>query len=195
MIKDIHGFILIHREMWFSRFVALCASLTEKVCSTDPLKAFRTRIIPPLVEMRICFPSLLNLSPVQSQTRLNLASKEAKGPFSQKDVIHYKYSLTDKTITQVHEGQLPQHTHLHFTLSKARRSYNLIVCDSTPAANISPSGSKEHTGFPSGLVKPWNTNTHVQRKRVRSCKRKSGFITKFEPSSLITGVCVIHCSY
>lgn len=43
---------------------------------------------------------------------------------------------------------------LNLTLSKARRSYSLMACDSTPAANISPSGSKEHTGFPSGLVKP-----------------------------------------
>lgn len=58
--------------------------LTEKVCSTDPVKAFKTRIMPPLVEMRICFPLLLNLSPVQSQMRLNFVSNEAKGPCWQK---------------------------------------------------------------------------------------------------------------
>lgn len=65
-------------------YVIACG-LTEKVCSTDPLKAFRTRIIPPLLEMRICSPLLLNLIPVHSQTRLNRVSKEAKGPFKEKD--------------------------------------------------------------------------------------------------------------
>lgn len=54
----------------------------------------------------------------------------------------------------MHTSVLTQNTNLHFTLSKARRSYNLMACDSTPAANISPSGSKEQTGFPRGLAKP-----------------------------------------
>lgn len=83
-----------------------------------------------------------------------------------------------------------KHTlNLYFTLSKARRSYSLMACDSTPAANISPSGSKEQTGFPSGLVKPWNTQIITKKKSerlqqevwifVEICK---SIITIFQPS-------------
>lgn len=63
---------------------SLWKSLTEKVWRMAPLKAFRTRIIPPLVEMRICFPSLLNAIRVQSQTRVNFVSNWANGPFHKK---------------------------------------------------------------------------------------------------------------
>lgn len=59
-------------------------SLTEKVWRMTPVKAFRTRIIPPLVEIRICLPSLLNAILVQSQTRVNVVSKCANGPFDKK---------------------------------------------------------------------------------------------------------------
>ena len=86
----------------------LCVSLTEKLCSTDPLNALTTRIIPPFVEMRICFPSLLNLSPVQSQARLNLDSKEANGPFQQGDIRCYRHD-----IIQQHKGLTHSKTHEH----------------------------------------------------------------------------------
>lgn len=41
------------------------------------------------------------------------------------------------------------------TLLKARMSYNWMTCDSTPAANMRPAGSKQQMGFPSVLTEPW----------------------------------------
>lgn len=35
-----------------------------------------------------------------------------------------------------------------------------MTCDSTPAANISPSGSKQQTGFPRVLAKPCKIKTN-----------------------------------
>lgn len=58
--------------------------LTPNVCKTAPLKASMSRMKPPLVEMRMSFPSLLNFRPVHSHVRSYCILNVANGPCRQK---------------------------------------------------------------------------------------------------------------
>lgn len=58
--------------------------LTPNVCRTAPLKASISRMNPPLVDMRMSLPSLLNFRPVHSHVRSYCILNVANGPFKLK---------------------------------------------------------------------------------------------------------------
>lgn len=65
--------------------------LTTKECSTAPLKASKTRSVPPLVERRMSLPSLLNLRPVHSHVRSYWSLKVAKGPWGREESCFFSF--------------------------------------------------------------------------------------------------------
>lgn len=58
--------------------------LTPNVCRIAPLKASISRMKPPLVDMRMSLPSLLNFRPVHSHVRSYCILNVANGPFKEK---------------------------------------------------------------------------------------------------------------
>lgn len=58
--------------------------LTPNVCRTAPLKASISRMKPPLVDIRMSLPSLLNFRPVHSHVRSYCILNVANGPFKEK---------------------------------------------------------------------------------------------------------------
>lgn len=55
-------------------------NLTANECSTAPLKASSSLSVPPLLEIRMSLPSLLNLRPVHSHERSYCNLNVANGP-------------------------------------------------------------------------------------------------------------------